>query len=94
MRSIKRYLGAMILVYMALSTAAALGMERGNVELAAASCTGTYNTCVARCRRDVPHDTACPSDHCMPKRDACKSSGCWQEGQRYGGKLTCNLSRS
>lgn len=96
MRLVMEYGRAMILVYAALAAAPVLGAQKeaGLIQLAAGSCTSTYNTCVARCRRDVPHDKACPSDHCAPKLATCKSDGCWQEGQRYGGGLTCNLKRS
>jgi len=94
MRLTMRYVSAMFLVYAALSAVPALGTENGTMVMAAASCTGTYRQCVARCRRDVPQDKACPSDHCAPKLGTCKSSGCWQEGARYGGGLTCNLTRS
>lgn len=95
MQSIMRYASALCVVYAALIAAPALGMDKTAIQVAAAgSCTSTYNTCVARCRRDVPHDKACPSDHCAPKLTTCRSSGCWQEGQRYGGQLTCNLKRS
>ncbi|MES2750281.1 MAG: hypothetical protein V4661_02810 [Pseudomonadota bacterium] len=58
-----------------------------------ASCTSTLNTCAARCRKDNPTDRNCVSDHCSPKFETCKSSGCWQQGGRYGNVLTCNLTR-
>ena len=92
MQAMMRLVSVAIVIGVALSEAAAL--ESGTFQVAQASCTATYNTCVARCRRDVPKDLACPSDHCVPKLASCKSSGCWQEGQRYGGKLMCNLKRS
>ena len=58
------------------------------------SCSATSSRCVARCKRDVPNDKACPTDHCLPKLAACKSSGCWTEGGRYGGGTTCDLKKS
>lgn len=59
----------------------------------AASCTGSLNTCASRCRRDNPADKNCVSDHCTPKFQTCKSTGCWQQGGNYGNVLTCNLDR-
>jgi len=62
------------------------------IQLAAAGgCMSKYNTCVMRCRRDVPQDRNCPSDHCSPKLSTCKATGCWQEGRRYGGQKSCGL---
>ncbi len=82
------------LVVVGLGTAAAKADDMNihdTMQLAAGSCTGTYSVCVARCRKDNPTDKACPSDHCAPKLSECRSTGCWQEGQRYGGRKTCNL---
>lgn len=62
-------------------------------QLAAASCASFQSTCAARCRKDNPQDKNCVSDHCSPKLAQCRSTGCWQEGRRYGGGLTCNLTR-
>ena len=59
----------------------------------AASCSDIHKTCVARCKRDNAADKLCPSDHCDPKLAQCRSTGCWQEGQRYGGALTCDLTK-
>lgn len=64
---------------------------RQTMQLAAGSCTGMNATCVARCKKDNPLDKACPTDHCTPKLNECRSTGCWQQGQRYGGQKTCNL---
>lgn len=58
-----------------------------------ASCSGSLNTCAARCRKDNPTDKNCVSDHCTPKFQTCKSTGCWQQGGNYGNVLTCNLDR-
>jgi len=91
MRQIARYVSAALLVYAAQIAAPALGADGETFQVAAASCTSHYNTCVTRCRRDVPQDKACPSDHCVPKLSECKASGCWQEGQRYGGHQFCDL---
>jgi len=59
----------------------------------AAGCSSSRNTCAARCKKDNPTDKNCVSDHCMPKYNQCKVTGCWQEGGRYGGGLTCNMDR-
>ncbi len=56
-----------------------------------ASCSSTLGTCAARCKKDNPTDKNCVSDHCSPKFETCKTSGCWQQGARYGNVLTCNL---
>lgn len=93
MRSILGLFAATMLVTLGLNASPAQSRDAGAFQVAAGSCSGTYATCVARCRRDNPQDRACPSDHCAPKLATCKTSGCWQEGQRYGGKLTCNLQR-
>ena len=94
MPSFMRCMSAICIVYAALAAVPKSGIASGATLVAAAgSCTGIYNTCVARCRKDVPDDKACPSDHCMPKLATCKTSGCWQEGARYGGKQTCDLKR-
>lgn len=61
--------------------------------LAAETCASFQNTCAARCKKDNPQDEDCVSDHCSPKLAQCRSTGCWEEGRRYGGKQTCNLRR-
>lgn len=59
-----------------------------------ASCSAFQSTCAERCRVRAPQDVNCVSDHCTPKLAACRRSGCWQEGRMYGGKKTCNLTKS
>ena len=59
----------------------------------AASCSGSLNICAARCKKDNPADKNCVSDHCTPKFQTCKTTGCWQQGGNYGNVLTCNLDR-
>lgn len=72
----------------------AAGFALGSPQPAeAASCSASRNTCAVRCKRDNPTDKNCVSDHCMPKYNQCKTTGCWQEGARYGGGLTCNMDR-
>lgn len=59
----------------------------------AKSCGATLNTCAVRCKKDNPTDASCVSDHCQPKYAQCLTTGCWQEGNRYGGGTTCNMDR-
>ena len=59
----------------------------------AGSCASFSSTCASRCRKDNPADKKCFSDHCAPKLATCKATGCWREGNRYGGGQTCNLRR-
>jgi hypothetical protein len=61
---------------------------------AQSSCSALQAQCAARCKQRNPGDVNCVSDHCTPKLNECRATGCWQEGQRYGGQLTCNLKRS
>jgi hypothetical protein len=61
--------------------------------LAQSSCSGFLDKCVARGKRDRPDDRSYKADHCDPKFRECQASGCWQEGQRYGGALTCKLTK-
>lgn len=58
------------------------------------SCGRIQSVCAARCKVRAPTDLNCVSDHCTPKLEECLSTGCWQEGKLYGGKLTCNLVKS
>ena len=59
----------------------------------AATCSGSFNTCAARCKTKYATDKSCVSDHCTPKLASCKSSGCWQQGGDFGNVLTCNLDK-
>jgi hypothetical protein len=79
-------------VYVAVFVAAGLTVSVPQ-SAQGASCTSSLNTCAARCRKDNPQDRNCVSDHCTPKFDSCKASGCWQQGGKYGNVLTCNLER-
>lgn len=58
------------------------------------SCSGFQSLCAKRCVQRAPDDKNCVSDHCTPKLQECRSSGCWQEGRLYGGAQTCNLKKS
>ncbi|MBX9618407.1 MAG: hypothetical protein K2X10_04585 [Hyphomicrobiales bacterium] len=58
------------------------------------SCGRIQSICAARCKTRAPTDTNCVADHCTPKLEECLTTGCWQEGRLYGGKLTCNLVKS
>ena len=59
----------------------------------AATCSGSFNTCVSRCKTKYAADKSCVSDHCSPKLATCKTSGCWQQGGDFGNVLTCNLDK-
>jgi hypothetical protein len=91
MRSMLGFVAAAIIASAGFAWSPAHSRDAGAIQMAAGSCTATFNVCVARCRKDNPQDKACPSDHCSPKLAQCKSTGCWQEGQRYGGRQTCGL---
>ena len=77
-----------------LWSGAAEAAERPRIMLAQTSCSGFQSMCAARCKERAPTDATCVDDHCTPKRKACLSSGCWQEGRIYGGKETCKLKKS
>ena len=67
-------------------------LEAGSdIVFAAQSCSSFQATCAARCKQRNPGDAECVSDHCTPKLNECRSTGCWQEGKLYGGALSCNL---
>ena len=59
----------------------------------AASCSNSFNTCASRCKTKYASDKNCVSDHCTPKLNTCKSTGCWQQGGDFGNTLTCNLDK-
>lgn len=89
---------ASLVASLILSTSALLagseGPGNGTLQLAQTSCKAMQAMCAARCKQRVPDDKNCVSDHCTPKLVECRSTGCWQEGRQYGGKLSCNLSKS
>jgi hypothetical protein len=60
---------------------------------AQSSCGGFFSQCAARCAEPGRKEPApkCVADHCTPKRDNCRKTGCWTEGAKYGGGKTCNL---
>lgn len=67
------------------------------VEAAAqSSCAGFFSQCSARCREPSRTEPAakCITDHCTPKRNSCRATGCWTEGAKYGGGKACNLKKS
>lgn len=59
----------------------------------AKSCKGMFDLCARRCRTRLPDDKNCTADHCTPKLATCRSDGCWQEGNLYGGQRHCGLSK-
>lgn len=67
--------------------------EMRMMQVAANSCKAMHQLCAQRCKQRVPDDKNCVSDHCTPKLDECRSTGCWQEGKMYGGKETCGLAK-
>ena len=80
-----------------LIIAALLGLSVTAIDTPASaqsSCSAFQTMCAKRCVAREPDDPDCTSDHCTPKLKECRSTGCWQEGQLYGGKLTCNLKKS
>jgi len=59
------------------------------------SCAGYFSQCKARCPQWSKEPIAkCTADHCTPKLNACRRTGCWTEGPLYGGGTTCNLKKS
>ncbi|KPL55244.1 hypothetical protein [Prosthecomicrobium hirschii] len=60
----------------------------------AQSCSGFQSMCAARCKQRAPTDLNCVQDHCTPKLQECRATGCWQEGKLYGGAKTCNLKKT
>jgi hypothetical protein len=74
--------------------ALALGAGSAAAQPAPSSCKGFQDMCAARCKERAPQDRNCVSDHCTPKLQECRVTGCWQEGARYGGARTCNLRKS
>ena len=68
-----------------------IGLTTPGSVFAAESCSSFQATCAARCKQRNPGDADCVSDHCTPKLNECRTTGCWQEGKLYGGALTCKL---
>lgn len=56
------------------------------------SCAGWNATCKGRCKAPNAPDGC--SSYCARQMSACKKSGCWTEGARYGGAKHCNLKKS
>jgi hypothetical protein len=63
---------------------------------AQSSCAGLFSQCAARCREPSRKEppAKCIADHCTPKRNSCRTTGCWTEGAKYGGAKHCNLKKS
>lgn len=80
-----------IVVAGALALVVAFGVSTASAQ---ESCGSFQAMCAQRCKQRVPDDKQCVPDHCLPKYQECKTTGCWQEGKAYGGKLTCNLKKS
>lgn len=60
---------------------------------AQSSCAGFFSQCRSRCAEPSRREPVakCVADHCTPKLNSCRRTGCWTEGVRYGGKKHCNL---
>ncbi|QCK84621.1 hypothetical protein E8L99_01875 [Phreatobacter aquaticus] len=77
--------------WMALAgLALALLVAAGGETEAQTSCAGWNATCQARCRDAGNPECA---NYCTRQVTACRRTGCWTEGQRFGGRQHCNLSR-
>jgi hypothetical protein len=63
---------------------------------ASTSCQSFFSQCSARCVNNAKGESKakCTADHCSPKLASCRQSGCWTEGNAYGGGTTCNLKKS
>lgn len=57
------------------------------------SCQSWFRTCAARCKERAPLDKACVSERCTPKLSDCRLSGCWEQGELYGGAKQCGLAK-
>ena len=57
------------------------------------SCQGWHSVCLKRCQETQPGNASCPKTNCGPKLATCRSTGCWQEGQAYGGGKVCGLAK-
>lgn len=85
---------ASVMLVVSAPALAAQSSVDGSFKIAAGgSCQSMFSTCAARCKQRAPQDKNCVSDHCSPKLAECRSTGCWQEGQMYGGGKTCGLAK-
>ncbi|MFO1133662.1 MAG: hypothetical protein U1E30_00400 [Rhodoblastus sp.] len=59
------------------------------------SCASSYARCAQRCTTNLAGDTVevCRRKHCDSKMSICRQSGCWQQDARFGGEVTCGLSK-
>jgi hypothetical protein len=79
-----------------LSALAILALAVPHAAAQGSSCQAFFNQCAARCATNAKGEpqAKCTADHCRPKLASCRQSGCWQEGQAFGGGKTCNLAKS
>jgi hypothetical protein len=90
----KLILSMVTTVVILAAPAAAQPLPDGSFRLAAGgSCQSWFSSCAVRCKQRVPDDKNCVSDHCSPKLAQCRASGCWQEGNAYGGGRHCGLAK-
>jgi hypothetical protein len=88
------FIGAAAMMLMLSGPVGAQTAADGSFKVAqGATCQSWYSMCSQRCKTRLPDDKNCTSDHCSPKLSICKQTGCWQEGQQYGGGKTCGLSK-
>jgi len=59
---------------------------------AQSSCGEWNSTCRARC--DQSSGGASCTKYCAGQMAQCRQSGCWTQGQRFGGARHCNLRKS
>lgn len=82
---------------LAISLLVLIGMAAGAAgdTWAKGSCTSEYARCSERCRSNLAGDTpdACRRKHCDSKMASCRQTGCWQQDARFGGAVTCGLSK-
>jgi len=59
------------------------------------SCASSHARCSQRCTSNLAGDPpdVCRRKHCDSKMSICRQSGCWQQDARFGGEVTCGLSK-
>lgn len=79
---------------LALAFAAFVGLTILTARPAAAqsSCSEWNSTCRARCNQT--NGGASCAKYCAGQMAQCRQSGCWTQGQRFGGARHCNLRKS
>ena len=81
----------------AVASAAAQSGPPGSLRVAqGGSCQALFSQCRSRCAEPWRKEPAakCVRDHCTPKLNTCRRTGCWTEGANYGGGTHCSLKKS